>query len=563
MKPAWRTLILAVSFGYLAVMCGPDIRRALGHPLGVTGISIDFHGTVQGTDAQARLAGVLPGDRIDFDRAAPDERFGYATYNTADAGQAVRIALVRGGRHFKATLRTHAEAAERVAMVWLRDGIQVIVAVLATLVLLRRPSPATWGLFFLMLCGCAPSNDVYLLGPRDWRVAAWFSFWISDVVPQYGALFFALHLLRTGPLPPWRRFGQRGAIFVTAAAAAAALWHAYALFYFAGADVAGSIAFITFSTLPFFAAPLILMATYHESQPGVRGRLRWIIAGFLLSTGFELVDLLGSQGNLGIIQMSYVTHSLLTCGVYLSIAIPVAYAVLKHHIIDVNVAISRATVYTALSISVVGLFALVDLFFTRALTEKSAGLIADVALALILGFSFNTVHRRVDSFVDRILFRQRHLAEAYVARLASAMPYAKTQAQVCSMLIDEPVRAFQLSGAKIFSPVHEGVEAMQTLASCLEAERGAVRLTDGEWDVRGFFSENWTAAVALPVFSHNTLDAAVLYGLHSNGSDLDADEVALLEELATAAGSAFDRLEADALRREVATLRSQLRVPSA
>jgi len=47
------------------------------------------------------------------------------------------------------------------------------------------------------------------------------------------------------------------------------------------------------------------------------------------------------------------------------------YAVLKHHIIDVDVALSRATVYTALSVFVVGLFALVDLFFTRALDQKA------------------------------------------------------------------------------------------------------------------------------------------------------------------------------------------------
>jgi GAF domain-containing protein len=63
----------------------------------------------------------------------------------------------------------------------------------------------------------------------------------------------------------------------------------------------------------------------------------------------------------------------------------------------------------------------------------------------------------------------------------------------------------------------------------------------------------------VPVLSHGTLDSIVLYGLHANGTDLDADEIALLERLCAAAGFALDRLEAQALRREIDTLRGMVR----
>src|SRR6185312_14249290 len=236
------------------------------------------------------------------------------------------------------------------------------------------------------------------------------------------------------------------------------------------------------------------------------------------------------------------------------------YAVLKHHIIDVDVALSRTTVYTALSVFVVGLFALVDPFFTRALDQKSAGLIADIALALVLGFSFNSMHRRVDGFVDRFLFRKRHLAEDHVCGVAGAMGFAHSEALVRAMLTKEPVRGFNLAGARIVSGLADPPDDLQTLASFLESKRSAVRLTDRQWNLCGAAFEEFTPAVAIPLFSHGIVDSIVLYGLHANGTALDAEEIALLEQLGASAGSALERLEAQMLRHEIERLRGMARV---
>jgi hypothetical protein len=49
-----------------------------------------------------------------------------------------------------------------------------------------------------------------------------------------------------------------------------------------------------------------------------------------------------------------------------------------------------------------------------------------------------------------------------------------------------------------------------------------------------------------------------LYGLHRNGTDLDAEEIAYFDELATAAGYTYDRLEARTLREEVRQLQEEV-----
>ena len=52
--------------------------------------------------------------------------------------------------------------------------------------------------------------------------------------------------------------------------------------------------------------------------------------------------------------------------------------------------------------------------------------------------------------------------------------------------------------------------------------------------------------------------AVALYGPHRTGNDLDHDEHAMLGTLAEQAGAAYERVEIEALRREIADLRAQL-----
>jgi hypothetical protein len=551
-------VIVILSLAFLALMDGPDLRRCFDHPLGLWGIYYNFHAVVTDVDPQAAISGVRPGDMLDLARASPVQRNGFITIGAADPGEQVRAPMLRNGRPFIATITTFAEGSDTIDMVWLRDSVALFVALLGTIVLLRRPGPATWGFFYLALVGTGPINVVYIVGPMWWRHVALMAADVAAILPQYGALFFALYLLHDGPLPRWRRIAAIASFAAACVALSVSFLRTQAQWASPHPEPAVSIAYGLLAIVPWVAAPTLLVATYYESAPDVRARLRWIIGGFLLSAACFAVDQLGTQGNLGIIPMSYVVHSLLTCAEAVLIAIPVAYAVLKHHIIDVNVAISRATVYTALSVGIVGVFALVDLFFTHVLEEKSAGLIADVGLALMLGFSFNTIHRRVDAFVDGMLFRARHLADEHVASLAHGMSYARTSEQVCEMLLHEPTRCYRLAGANLSDNADVTDTHMQSLASCLEAQRSPIRLTDGQWDVRAFMRTTWTPAVAIPVFRHNTLEAVAVYGLHADGTNLDSEQIALLERLASAAGAAFDRLESEELRRDNALLRAKL-----
>jgi len=497
------------------MMWSPDLPRLAGHPLGITGLSYNYDAVVTSVDPRAAGSGIRPGDRLDLRRAGLAERTTYISIGTADAGVHLQLPMLRGGTSYTAQITTFPESAQQIDMIWLRVPTQIFVMLLGAVVVLRRPSPATWGLLLAIFAGCGTVNDAYLLGPHWWRVIAVNLYWLvsNNTVGSYGAIIFALYLLHPGPLPYWRRVAEAITYTFATATFIVSLWHANTLIFATHPNGALWIAYSVLLALPLFVAPLVLIATYFESGPNLRERLRWIIGGFVLSALCNAFDQAGSQGNLGLIRMSYVTHSLLVSATYLFIAVPVAYAVLKHHIIEVSVATSRATVYTALSVVIIGLFALVDLFFTRAVDQKSAGMIADIGLALILGFSFNSMHRYVDALVDRLLFRRRHLAEEHVRSITDAMAFARSETHVCSMLIEEPTRAFDLTAARMMAARADAPGEVQTLASYMESRRTAVRLTDGQWTLPRATFDDFVPAAAVPVLSHGAVESIVLYGL--------------------------------------------------
>ena len=554
-------LVFLLAFATLVTWL-PDLRRDFGHPLGTSGVGIDYNGVIMDASPRAAAAGAKIGAHIDLAGRTPAQRYIALFPETADPGVTVAVPLVSGKRHYIARIVTEPET-PNVPVIVLRQLAALLFLILGAFLVLKRPNTATWAFFVFSLSGGGPINDFVLMGPSWWfPIAVTWTNILTTVPPFFGAIF-ALHLLYEGPLPSWRRRVEF-AIYAVMLGAVAAGVAQNVLFIYAGIDWGQGLFIATALTmLAYVSIPAILIATYAESDVATRERLRWVIWAFSIAALAAVVDLLGSQGNLGVITMTYLEHSLLILAYTLLPAVAVLYTILKHRIIDVNVAISRAVVYAVISTLVVGVFALVDLFFSRAFSTARVGLIADMALALVLGFSFNAFHARVDRFMDWLFFRARHRAEEHVATVASAIPYARSEEHVNRLLIDEPVRAFGLAEGILtrIQPngelqfVHSAgrddedapTDDTESLIAILKAQRKPWRLSDQHM------------ALAVPIFSDAELEAIAFYAPHLNGTDIDSDELALIERAAIAAGGTYARFRAAALRERVAELEAELK----
>jgi hypothetical protein len=499
----------------------------------------------------AERAGVAAGDHLDFRDSTLYDRIVGLSYREPAPGETVTFRLIRDGTSRVVTLRAAALTASEsrealfspLASVLRLTGFLYIAV--ALVILLRRTNRMTWGLFLYLVS----ATDVNMYHFPDAAVPPIaFASDLLSVAGTVGLVVFALRFPADAPAG-WRAVIDRLALPIAVLFAIPNLgWDATTLLlgespaaWMSYGSTLGALALIVF-------AGATLVATYAATAREQRQRLQWVIVGILctlLSLGSAWARYWSATYPLAS------SNALLWIATLLYAAAPfaIAYAVIRQRVFEISFVLGRTLVYTIVSGTIFGFFAVVEWLAGR-LIEQSGVAIAFVALAAIaVAFSLDALYERVEHLVDRTLFRKRHQAERRLSDVAAALPAASSSDAVESALLTEPVRAYALSGAKLFLRDGKG-EYRNGRASLdpaiplqLQGRQRSVRLAQGE------------AVLALPVLVRARLYAVALYGPHRNGEDIDPDEASSLEAIAIAAGIAYDHLAAARCERAAARWR--------
>lgn len=91
----------------------------------------------------------------------------------------------------------------------------------------------------------------------------------------------------------------------------------------------------------------------------------------------------------------------------------IIYAFFRYRVLDLTFAVNRAAVFGLLSTCIVALFVLVEYLVAHYVESYSrlTGTIITLGSALAIGVGMRTLHRHVDGFADRLIFRARYEAE--------------------------------------------------------------------------------------------------------------------------------------------------------
>ena len=326
-------------------------------------------------------------------------------------------------------------------------------------------------------------------------------------------------------------------------------------------------------TLPNLLALTAILATYIASERSLRSRLAPALVAMILTLISAVVQQFGEVGtsNAAILLATYFAFA----GSSALLAGAVAYGVIRHRVIDVDFFIGRTLVYGALTIFAVSVFTLIEYLFGKLLEHGGLATVLEILAAIAIGLSLNALHGRVDRFIDAVLFRRRHLAEARVARTAQNVAYANSTGIVEEMLVNEPAEAFGLASAAIFAGEAQGdsfvrrhavgwdaanaalLDADDHLVVRMRAELQASDLADLRWPRADVPAGVRQPIYAIPIVVGRRLHAIALYGAHATGEDLDPDERAGLRQLAAGAALAYDHLTTQALRDRIESLRSE------
>jgi hypothetical protein len=190
---------------------------------------------------------------------------------------------------------------------------------------------------------------------------------------------------------------------------------------------------------------------------------------------------------------------------------------------------------------------------------------------------FQRLHEIAVDLVDHVFNRRFHRTQRRLRDASQAVSKAGSFAEIDRLLTEDPMQALRLSSAAVFrqqsgvlqrteNPIGWDDSALRELTVDLDrsvlrslALGTPVRLRRGEWRRPGLPPEDREPCLAVPVCGGAPEGIAVaLYGPHSTGSDINADEREMLQKLASEAGLGYDRVETELLRREALELRKVL-----
>ena len=263
-------------------------------------------------------------------------------------------------------------------------------------------------------------------------------------------------------------------------------------------------------------------------------------------------------------------------GIYLLSAGLVTYALLKRRVLDFEFVLSRTVVVAMVSAIVVASFILLEFLLNTVLmgVSHATGLVANAALALVLGLSLNPIHRRVDGIVERVFFRKRHEDERALVEFGREAAFVTNE----SALLDRAIEnlrehtnarsaAILLDGTGNFAPARSFGDGIQAPIDENDAAVLALKARHVPIDPHRYASA-LRGALALPMLARGRLLGVVVLGERSGGEAYAPDEIAALSSMSQGVGSALDVLAvsdeishasiADAVRAELAPVRAQL-----
>jgi len=540
-----------------------DLSRVFGFPLGTYGFS--SNGSIVTRverGGEADRAGVHVGDRIVVGRSDHPEvaRYSLARGATAHAGDKLSVTVKSAAGTRDITLIAAPESPSQRAFVALRFALALLTVGVATVLLLTRPEPATWG-FFLYCLTVITLPGAVLTYALPWSVrnaTVTLSYALGNASLVGGVLF--AWMFAGQKWTPSRR-AVLGLTLFGAAIVTAIEWYGS----FTGSAQPAQAASDAYSGFVLLMMLFGFIDSYHHDEGVARQRLKWMIAALLISVP-------------ALYASSWLFPGYLSYGQYVSLIavqavlpLSAAYAMFRKRVVDINFVISRTLVYATLTALLVAIFSLLDALLSRAFAESRVSLSIDIAVALLFGFSLNAAHHRIDAVIDRVLFRERHRAERRLGLAAAAIVHATDEDVVGPTLVRLPVELLRLTGAAFYRRVGatfsrqeaigelthlpDVVEYNDPLALCLRAELRPIRLDDTPLST---LRKSNAAVLAFPITMRGELTGLVVYGAHRNGADIDPDEERALSPLATNAAIAFDHLDAEALRGRIAVLEAML-----
>jgi hypothetical protein len=236
--------------------------------------------------------------------------------------------------------------------------------------------------------------------------------------------------------------------------------------------------------------------------------------------------------------------------------IGVTYAVLRHRLVDLNLIISRAAIFSVVSLVLICLFVITEwalaLVLERAIGPKFGAQGQTVLTGLIalgVGLSARNIHGAVERRLNRVFFARRYRALSELQRFAHETDAATDAGALIDLTVEQLRRNLDATYVSIYTGRPEtGYTALQNSAPvglhCLDQNHALVlRLRRwGESFVNEIPGDVFGESLVCPMMLRGTLYGFVVCGAKRDRTSYLPDERETLESLFHRVGIAYEWL---------------------
>ena len=250
-----------------------------------------------------------------------------------------------------------------------------------------------------------------------------------------------------------------------------------------------------------------------------------------------------------------------------SYAFITAYAILRHHLIDVDVIIRRTVLYALLSSTIIAIYVASVFIFEKILQTLTGytSIITRILAAFVITLTFQPIKARIESILDKIFLRNKYNYQEALAQftrsLVSILDLRELVDLIVSIsgilgakhlaffLLDEELGQFKIRSSFGLTPAAKAVEldSLSDLVKLLHILKKVVTREEAEhfrmsdnYPILKEELDSLKAAIVIPIFIKGELNGILTLGQKISEEDYNQDDFNLLTTLADEASIAIE-----------------------
>ena len=224
-----------------------------------------------------------------------------------------------------------------------------------------------------------------------------------------------------------------------------------------------------------------------------------------------------------------------------------AYVALRYRLVDLSFVVNRAVVYATVLAAIAGAFVVAETLVKKLALGERPGIIAEMALAIVLAFSIKRLEARVSRVVERLLFARKFAEMEGLRALVRDCAHVRDGAWLATNVARETRRLTGASHVGVYEAVDEELTAIAASPEALAMppvnldDLVVVRLrsTLAPVDLGDMASTLGSDGTAFPMLARGRLVGVLVCGRKQGREAYDPDERTALGDLAHEAATSL------------------------